>query len=58
MKTTDRDTTSGRRMNILTGEQRHRAVCEAAYYIAEQHNFEGDPVQYWLEAEREIDSQF
>src|SRR6266496_6825092 len=35
--------------------QRHRMIEEAAYYRAQQRNFqEGDPMRDWLEAEREI----
>jgi hypothetical protein len=40
----------------LTEEQRHRLVQVAAYYIAQSRNFQnGDPVEDWRQAEREID---
>ena len=40
----------------ITSEQRERMIAEAAYYIAEQRNFQGgDPTQDWLQAEAEID---
>ena len=36
--------------------QRDGMIAEAAYFRAENRGFaEGDPVQDWLEAEREID---
>jgi len=37
-------------------EQRDYMIAEAAYYRAEKRGFDsGDPMQDWLEAEREID---
>jgi hypothetical protein len=33
-------------------------IRETAYFLAEQHNFEGDPHQYWLAAERQIIQQY
>ena len=42
----------------MTSEQREQLIREAAYYLAEQEDFRGDPVEYWLEAEREIDERF
>ena len=40
----------------ITSEQREHMIAEAAYYIAEQRNFQGgDPRQDWLQAEAEID---
>lgn len=30
-------------------------IAEAAYHKAERHSFAGDPFQYWVEAEAEID---
>lgn len=45
------------RRNALTPEQRYRLVAEAAFLKAEQRGFVGgDPVQDWLEAEREVES--
>jgi len=35
---------------------RHQMICEAAYLRAEKRHFEnGDAVQDWLDAEREVD---
>ncbi len=39
----------------VTSEERYRMIAEAAYHKAEHHSFAGDPVQYWVEAEAEID---
>lgn len=39
----------------VTPEQRWRMIAEAAYYRAERHGFDGDPVSDWLAAEAEID---
>jgi hypothetical protein len=41
----------------VSPEQRYRMVSEAAYYIAEKHRFQGDPVKFWLQAEKEIASR-
>ncbi|MGA9665203.1 MAG: DUF2934 domain-containing protein [Gallionella sp.] len=35
-------------------EERHRMVELAAYFIAEQHGFEGRADEYWAAAEHEI----
>jgi hypothetical protein len=41
----------------ITSEQREKMIAEAAYYLAEQRNFEGgDTIQDWLQAEIAIDS--
>ena len=40
----------------ITPEARYRMIAEAAYLRAEQAGFGGDPVEYWLTAEREIDA--
>jgi hypothetical protein len=38
-------------------ERRDRLIAEAAYYRAEHRGFvDGDPLQDWLEAEREVDA--
>lgn len=40
----------------ITPEERHRMICDAAYYRAERRGFKGgDPRQDWLDAEYEID---
>lgn len=39
-------------------EQRRKLIAEAAYLRAERRGFEqGDPMQDWLEAEREVDQR-
>lgn len=41
---------------VVSAEERRRMIAEAAYYRALARNFQGgDPVQDWLEAEREVD---
>jgi Protein of unknown function (DUF2934) len=35
-------------------EQRHQQVQLAAYLRAEKHGFEGDPMQHWIAAEKEV----
>ena len=39
----------------MNAETRHSLIAEAAYYRAEQEGFSGDALQYWLDAEIEID---
>lgn len=40
---------------VITPEERHQMIAEAAYYRAEQRRFlNGDPLQDWLEAEAEV----
>jgi hypothetical protein len=40
-------------------EEKHRMIEKAAYYRAEKRGFfDSDPVEDWLEAEREIDDSF
>jgi Protein of unknown function (DUF2934) len=44
------------RGNGMTAEERHRMICDAAYFRAERRGFaNGDPQQDWLEAEQEIE---
>jgi hypothetical protein len=41
---------------LLTPEERHRFVAEAAYFIAERRGFaSGSSTEDWLQAEAEID---
>jgi hypothetical protein len=39
----------------VSPEERDRMIRDAAYYIAERNRFEGDPTQFWLEAERQVE---
>lgn len=42
----------------LSAEQRHNLVCETAYFIAEKNGFdESRSLEFWLQAENEVDSQ-
>ena len=44
------------RRTSLSADKRRRLVAEAAYLKAERRGFEsGDPIEDWLEAEKEID---
>ena len=46
----------GAPMPMVTAEERERWIAEAAYYLALQRGFQGgNPVDDWLQAEREID---
>jgi hypothetical protein len=35
-------------------EERYRMVQQAAYFIAERHKFNGNPMDFWSEAEAQI----
>jgi hypothetical protein len=59
--TSDRQSTSKRRKTAAVtqtvwAEQRHALIAERAYRRAQQRGFQGgDPVQDWLDSEREVD---
>ena len=40
--------------NSLSPEQRYRRIEQAAYFLAESEGFRGDPVAYWIEAEKQV----
>lgn len=44
--------------SVLTNSENetthYKMIQDAAYFIAEQHNFAGDPQSFWLEAEIQI----
>jgi hypothetical protein len=42
----------------LPPEERYRMICEAAYFLAEKRGFQGDTVNDWLEAERQIENLY
>ncbi len=43
---------------VIAAEERWRLIAETAYLRAEQRGFEhGDPINDWLEAEREVDAR-
>lgn len=45
-------------MERISAEQREQMIAEAAYLRAERRGFNGgDPVQDWIEAEREVDAR-
>ena len=42
----------------VSSDERHRMIAEAAYHRAEKRGFmNGDPVQDWLEAEAQVESE-
>ena len=44
---------------VITSEDRHRLIAEAAYYLAEKRRFQGgSPEQDWREAAAEVDMMF
>lgn len=49
-------TTRRRKLVDVSAEARHRMIAEAAFVRAEQRQFrDGDPVDDWLAAEREVE---
>lgn len=51
--------TSGKKTSaeILNYQQRYQMIAEAAYHIAEKHDFMPDnELEHWLQAENQIDS--
>lgn len=43
--------------SIITSATRLQMIEEAAYYIAEKNGFYGHSIEYWLAAEKEVDSK-
>ncbi len=44
---------------LVSTEEWHHRIAEAAYFMAERRGFQGGcPIQDWLEAERQISRQF
>ncbi len=42
---------------VCTAEERHRMICEQAYFLAEQRGFLGDAaLDDWLQAEAKVDA--
>lgn len=39
---------------VVSDDERYRMIAEAAYYRAENCQFQSDPVSDWIEAEKEI----
>lgn len=44
-------------VQAVSAEERHALIADAAYYIAEQQGFQGDALDYWLQAEATIDAR-
>ena len=42
----------------VSPEERYQMIQVRAYYKALSHGFTGDSIQFWLEAEKEIDELF
>ncbi|HSI45502.1 MAG TPA: DUF2934 domain-containing protein [Methylophilus sp.] len=43
--------------SIVTSATRLQLIEETAYYIAEKNGFYGQSIEYWLAAEKEVDSK-
>ncbi|MEW5756289.1 MAG: DUF2934 domain-containing protein [Pseudomonadota bacterium] len=44
--------------SACTAEERHRMICEEAFFIAEQRGFQGDAaLDDWLRAEAKVDAR-
>lgn len=56
-KTAARKPRRSARTKSISAEERYGMIQTAAYLRAEKNGFSGDPVQYWLEAEKEIDDK-
>lgn len=41
-------------INLENETAYHQMIQDAAYFIAEQHHFSGDPQSFWLEAEKQL----
>ena len=41
----------------ISSDERDRMIREAAYYLAEQRGFQGDPHDDWVAAEKQIDAE-
>lgn len=54
-KTTSRKKVS--KLAVITSEDRLKMIEEAAYYIAEKNGFGSNHMDYWLQAEQEIDAK-
>lgn len=47
-----------RHASAISAEQREHMIAEAAYFLAEQRDFQGgDPLEDWFQAQMEIDSK-
>lgn len=52
--TETRKSTSLQKNRTISAEERYRMTEVAAYFMAEQNNFSGNPVEYWQAAEKQI----
>ncbi|MFH1998337.1 MAG: DUF2934 domain-containing protein [Planctomycetota bacterium] len=48
---------SDREKACISPEEREKMIRVAAFYRAEKNHFQGDARKFWIEAEKEIDSQ-
>jgi hypothetical protein len=56
--TTSRTTRATTPAVRLTTEQREQLIRETAYFLAERDSFRGDPVSYWVTAEKQVNKRF
>jgi DUF2934 family protein len=45
---------SATKIRKISAEERYKMVEVAAYYIAENNNFQGNSIDFWIAAEEEI----
>lgn len=55
-KTTRKKSASNPVKRKISAEERYNMVQTAAYFRAQRDSFRGDSMQYWIDAEKEIDS--
>lgn len=58
-KTVKKTTTTKNRATkkrTVSAEERYKMTEVAAYYIAEQHHFQGNPTDFWITAEAEVNA--
>ncbi len=41
----------------VSAEERYKMTEVAAYFIAENHNFQGNPTDFWIAAEAEVNEK-
>lgn len=54
VKSTKVSTAKGRK---ISAEERYKMIEVAAYYIAEHNNFQGNAIDFWIAAEKEVNKK-
>ena len=55
-KATSKKTTASKSRKI-SAEERYKMIEVAAYYIAEHNHFQGNALDFWMDAEAEVDAK-